>query len=128
GHSTIRLFRMVRLTRAPDGSMWETQRAAPMGPSGAHESAGAFAGNHGARRRQKDLDIGPDRIAAGVAKVESHHFVERRTAAAAHLPQPGQSRLGFKDPASMPGLVLLNFVLERRPGPDERHVAAQHVP
>src|SRR6266550_7871503 len=55
GHSTIRLFRMVRLTRAPDGSMWETQRAAPMGPSGAHESAGAFAGNHGARRRQKDL-------------------------------------------------------------------------
>ena len=28
----------------------------------------------------------------------------------------------------MPGLVLLDFVRQRRPRPDERHVAAQHVP
>src|SRR6266436_1373056 len=34
----------------------------------------------------------------------------------------------FQHPATMPGLVLLDFVVKRRPRSDERHVASQHVP
>ena len=91
-------------------------------------SACAFAGNNRARCREKDLDIGPDRITPCVAKVESHHLVERRAAAAGHLPQPGQSRLGLQDAASVPGLVLVNFIRKWGPRTDKRHVPTQHIP
>ena len=63
-----------------------------------------------------------------VAKVEAHHLVERRAAAAGDLPETGDARLGFEHAAAVPGLVLLDLVRQRRPRADERHVAAQHVP
>src|SRR2546427_5638732 len=98
-----------------------------MALTGAH-LASVFAGNNRARCREKDLDIGPDRIAPCIAKVESHHFVERRAAAATHLPQPGQPGLGLQDAASVPRLVLLNLVPQWGPRTDKRHVPPQHIP
>ena len=56
------------------------------------------------------------------------HVVERGPASAADLPQPGDARLGFQHPSIVPRLVLLHFIGQRRPRPDERHVAHQHVP
>ena len=64
----------------------------------------------------------------GVAQVEAHHLVERRAAAAGHLPQAGDPGLASSTRRQCQRLVLLDLVRERRPRSDERHVAAQHVP
>src|ERR1700676_1699116 len=98
GNPTRSTAPMTRNATATAFTAWGLRRSALC--SGQRDSAGVLAGDHGARCREKDLDVVPDGIAPGVAKVESNHLVERRAAAAAHLPQPGQSRLGPHDAAS----------------------------
>src|SRR5580700_10921401 len=88
----------------------------------------ALPGEHCDRCREENFDVGPERARSGVMKVETHHLVEGRAAAARDLPETGDSRLGLQNLATMPRLVLLDFVLERRPRADKRHVASQHVP
>src|SRR5213593_2734620 len=91
-------------------------------------STGTLPYDDGHRRRQKDLDVGPEGTCPAVPEVEAHHLVEAGTAAAGHLPEPGDPRLGLQEPAPMPGFVLLELVQEGRAGPDQRHVASEHVP
>ena len=41
---------------------------------------------------------------------------------------PVMPGFGLEHPPPVPAFVLLHLVRQRRPWPDERHVAAQHVP
>src|SRR5438876_232036 len=91
-------------------------------------SAGAFSRNDGGRCREQDLDVCPERARPCVPEVETHHLVERRTAAAGDLPQSGNPGLYVEKAAAVPRLVLLELVGNRWPRADERHVSAQHVP
>src|SRR5262245_43949352 len=90
-------------------------------------SAGTLSCDDRCGCRHQNLDVGPQRAVLGVAKVQTDHVIESRAAAAGDLPQTSDARLCFEDPPAMPRLVLIDFVLERRPWPDERHVAPKHI-
>src|SRR5688572_13286961 len=89
-------------------------------------SAGALAGDHGARRRQQNAKIRAEGARLRVADVHAHHLIEGRAASSLDLPQSGQTGLRAGDALPMPGAVLLEFVMQRRTGTDQRHVAAKH--
>src|SRR5436190_15107054 len=75
----------------------------------------------------KNLEIDPQRSFSNVLEVHSDHIVESRAASAVNLPQAGDSRLSFKNPASMPELVALKLVGNRRPRPNQRHFSSENV-
>jgi len=90
--------------------------------------ARTFTLNDRRRSSKENLDVGPERSLPGIAKVEPDHLVERRPAPASHLPQPRNARLGFQDSVTMPWLILLHLIPQRRPRTDQRHLANQHIP
>src|SRR5438105_10096023 len=91
-------------------------------------SARTLAGDDRGRGRQQDLDVGPQRPSPRVPQIQAHHVVEGGAAAAGNLPESGDSGLGFEQPTTMPRLVLLDLVGQRRSGPDQPHLAATNVP
>src|SRR5438093_746188 len=82
-------------------------------------SAGPFTRHDRARRGEQDRDVAPHRRLPRVAQIEADHFVERGPAAAGHLPEAGDPRLRVDHAPAMPGLVLLELVLQWWPRPDE---------
>ena len=77
-------------------------------------------------RLEQDLELHPERHAAGVPDVEAHHVLEGRAVLSAHLPQAGQARRGV-EPLAVPLVVFLRFIRQARPRPHQAHVAPQHV-
>src|SRR5262245_26219457 len=75
---------------------------------------GTLPRNHRGGRREKDLDVEPERARPRISKIEAYHLVERRAAATGDLPQAGESGFRFQDSAPMPRLVVLEFVIQRR--------------
>ena len=88
---------------------------------------GAVAENHGGWRPDQDLHVGPGRPGSRVAQVEPNHLVEGHATASADLPESGDSRLGFQQPAAVPEIVRFDFIGDRRTRTDQGHFAPQHV-
>src|SRR6476469_7590107 len=75
----------------------------------------------------EDDDIGQRRPLAHVLQVEVDHLVVTEAAPAAHLPQPCHPGLHLLAPTRV-RVHQVRLLGGRRPGADEAHVAAQHVP
>jgi hypothetical protein len=58
-------------------------------------STRSFAPNNCRRSRKENLDVTPERLLSGIAKVQPDHLVERRPASASYLPQPRKARHGI---------------------------------
>jgi hypothetical protein len=81
----------------------------------------------GNRRLAQDLEIEPDRLLSDVPEIQANHFIERRSAAAVHLPETRYSRLGFEDPSSVPQRVFFEFIGYWRARADQGHFAAKNI-
>src|ERR1700676_1672831 len=90
-------------------------------------STGAVAGDHCLWRLDQNFQIEPRRTIARVAQIESNHIVKSDPAAALDLPEPGNSRFGFEQAASMPGRVGLHLVRHRGTGSTQGHFAPQQI-
>ena len=79
------------------------------------------------KSQREDLEIQPGAPHIDVLAVEGHHLFEVvDIAAAAYLPEPGDSRAGCQAKEVMV-LVLVQILVEERPGTDEGHLSSKHV-
>src|SRR5215471_388010 len=83
----------------------------------------AIAKEHGFRRKEKDLQVQPERPPSGVLQIETDHVVEARPATTVDLPKPRQARSDFNDPSPMPQSIVLELVGQRRARTDQRHLS-----
>src|ERR1700704_403807 len=88
----------------------------------------AIATKDGARRRNENFQIEPQRPGLAIAEIQAHHIVKSGPASTAHLPQSGNARLNVQDSPPVPDIVNFKFVGNRRPRSDEGHFAAQNIP
>src|ERR1700687_5660455 len=77
-----------------------------------------FAGNHRARRLQKDLKVEPECPAPCVLQIQPHHVIEVRPATPFDLPQTCDSRLDLQASGAVPDVIGLELVFEWRPSGD----------
>src|SRR6266853_1027147 len=91
-------------------------------------SVRTVAGKDGARSRDENFHVEPQRPSPAIAEVQAHHFIESRSAPAAHLPQSGNTRLDVQYSTAMPDVINFKLVGNRRPRADKGHFAAQNVP
>ena len=82
-------------------------------------SVRSFSHNHRLRCHEQNFQVKPERTFAGIADVEPNHVVEPHAAATAYLPQAGDTWLRFQHAASVPDLICLDFVRNRRPWTDQ---------
>src|SRR6266850_4676907 len=90
-------------------------------------SVGACTEKNGPRGLQKDFDIQPKGPPFRILEVQTNHIVEFEPAATAHLPQPGDPRLGLHHAAPVPDLILIQLVRNGGTRADKRHVALQYI-
>src|SRR6202521_2422736 len=81
--------------------------------------AGAAPSNYGFGSLQQNLQIEHRARIARVPKIKSNHFVKSDPTTTRTLPEPGNSRLGFEQTATMPGSVGLHLVRHRGTRPDQ---------
>ena len=86
----------------------------------------ALAAQHRRHRLEQYNEISPGRPRIDIRVIEPHPLVEREVRSTRDLPQTRDSRLHRKS-APSECIVSSNFTRQRRPGPDDRHVAPQHV-
>src|SRR3989440_10669464 len=98
----------------------------PSRPLSLIRSTRSFARNHSWDGPKQDLQVQPKRPLPRVAQVEPDHPVVIQAAAAAHLPEAGQSRPEVQ-PQPLVDVVIIEFVVEGRTGADEAHFARQNV-
>lgn len=79
------------------------------------------------RRLKKDFNIEPDGPSPGVSNIQADHIVKFDAAAPVNLPESGDAGLRFQYSISVPDVVLIDFVLNWRPGTNQRHLSAEHV-
>src|SRR5215831_14093790 len=75
-----------------------------------------------ARRAEKDLQVTARRAVLDVPEVELDPLGPREAGAALDLRPAGDARPDV-EPVALPLVVLLDLVAQRRPRPDDRHVA-----
>src|ERR1700676_529452 len=92
-----------------------------------NELIGSVAAQDCAWGLRQDLKIKPERPSASVVQVETHHIVKVHTAAAFHLPQPGDSGFDLKNAAAVPEIVFFVLVGKRWPWTHDGHVAFQNI-
>src|SRR2546423_5282663 len=80
-----------------------------------------------ARRAQEDLQVEERGAVLDVPEIELDPLGPRELRAAVDL-RPAGDAGSHVEPVSLPVVVLLDLVAERRPRPDDRHVAAYDVP
>src|SRR5947208_16442041 len=80
-----------------------------------------------ARSAQQDLGVDAGRAALDVPEVELDALGPRESRAAVDLRPTGDAGLDV-EAVALPVVVLLDLVAERRPGADDRHLAADDVP
>src|SRR5579859_4295569 len=90
-------------------------------------SISAFTGKNSPGSLPNDFDIKPGRPGSRVAKIQAHHLVECSLAAAIDLPESGDSWFDLEHTATVPGLIRLQLIGNRRARPNQRHVTLQHV-
>src|SRR5690606_27000469 len=82
---------------------------------------------HDVERLQDQLNVQPQSAMLDIIQVHIHHLLERQAVPSAHLPVAGAARYD-----ALAQLVLARILRElprqRRPGPDEAHIALQHIP
>src|SRR5262245_37347390 len=88
----------------------------------------AFARNYDEGGCQKELQVGPHRMVSGVAKIQTHHLVERGAAAACHLPKTGNTRFRLQHATTVPALITCDLVSNGWPWANQRHLSPQHIP
>src|SRR6187397_1922624 len=86
-----------------------------------------MSADYGEWRFYQNFEINPERLLSNVLKVHSDHVVEGGATAAMNLPQTGNSRLGFENPATMPKLIALELVRDRRSRANEGHLSSQDI-
>src|SRR5437879_10152864 len=79
------------------------------------------------RSLQQDLYVKPERAGPNVAKVQAHNIVEPYAAPSVYLPKACDPWFCFEHAPTMPQIVLLALISQRRPRPDQRHVAFKNV-
>src|SRR4029077_13861061 len=77
---------------------------------------------------KKNLQVEPDRPVLAITQIQPHHFVKPRPVAPAHLPQARYARSYFQNSSPVPDIVNFKLVRNWRPGANQRHIPAQHVP
>src|SRR6202140_3164850 len=87
----------------------------------------AIAGKNGGRCLNKNLDVQPNRPAAGIFKIQANHIIKARPATPLNLPQASNSRLDFQHATTMPQIIGPKFISDGRPGANQRHLSAQNV-
>src|SRR5882672_7004784 len=87
---------------------------------------GALARQDSRDRAHQDPEIRGQRLPANVLEVKAHPLVEADLAAARNLPQARDAGLHVET-ATLPGLVLVGLLGQRRAWADEAHVALDHV-
>src|ERR1700719_3076623 len=87
----------------------------------------AIAGKNGGGCLNKNLDVQPNRPAAGIFKVQANHIIEARPATSLDLPQAGNTGLDFEHATTMPQVVGPELISDRRSRTNQRHLSAQYV-
>src|SRR5580704_4106122 len=89
---------------------------------------GAIARKNSAGRLYQDLHVqhwGPH---SRILQVQTNHLVKGGLASAVHLPEAGDTRSRFEQAPTMPNVVGLNLVRNRRTRSNQGHLALQNVP
>src|SRR5580692_911673 len=89
---------------------------------------GAIARKNRARRLKQDLHIQHRGPHSRILQVQTNHLVKRGLASAVHLPEAGDPRPRFEQAPTMPNVVGLNLVRNRRTRSNQGHLALQNVP
>src|SRR3954451_16375387 len=105
---------------------WLSGSTSTVGRSCRSASVGPGAADDGADGLPKDHEVEGQRPVLDVAHVDAHRVVPGEVGATADLPQAGEPGLD-QEPAAHVVAVLLDLGLQRRPGADQGHLAAQHV-
>src|ERR1043166_792333 len=87
----------------------------------------AFTGQNRGDGAEEDLEVERRRPVVDVLQVELHPAVEVDVVAAADLPEAREPRL-HRQPSSVPPVIRRDLLGDRRPRPDQAHVALQDVP
>src|SRR5207244_8008529 len=87
----------------------------------------ARAAEDGRDRLGENRDVEPDRPVLEVVEVEPDEVVEAEVRAAGDLPEPRHARAD-EIALAVPALELGVVAQRQRAGPDEAHLAAEHVP
>ncbi len=76
---------------------------------------------------EQDLEVEPQRPLVDIAQIQRDPVVEVvDPGAAGDLPEPGDA--GFHgQPPALPALVAFDLGGDGRPGPDQRHLALEHI-
>src|SRR5438128_566699 len=98
----------------------------PSRPLSLIRSTRSFARNHRWNGPEQDLQVQPERPLARVAQIQPDHPLVIQAAAAADLPEAGQSRPEVQ-PQTLVDVVIIEFVVEGRTGSNEAHFARQNV-
>src|SRR5438094_653777 len=93
----------------------------------ATRSALVRAAEEGARRAQQDLQVDERRPVLDVPQVELDPLGPGEPRPAVDL-RPARDARPDVEPVTLPLVVLVDLITERRPRPDDRHVAAHNVP
>src|SRR5277367_6405654 len=88
----------------------------------------AVSGDHCYGSPKKNFDVQPDGPRTRVLQIHADHVVKLCAAATINLPQSGYTRLDFQNAATVPSVVGLELILDRRARPNQRHFAYQHIP